>query len=108
MLSNFSLVSGQDIKMTGGSQITILGIIFAHNEVYMSGNKNITGFVMAGAGKPTFPGDPHPPSLVGVSGDSISIDTLSGNVVLNYRPFDTVFPLGAPAMIAWHDNMPKN
>lgn len=108
MLSNFSLVAGKDIKMVGGTQISIVGIIFAHDEIYMSGNKNITGYIMAGSRKPTFPGDPNPPTNGGGPGDGIEIDTVSGNVVLNYRPFDTVFPLGPPAMIAWHDNMPKN
>lgn len=109
MLSNFSLVAGKDIKMVGGTQVTVQGIIFAHDEVYLSGNKDITGYIMAGSGLPTFPGDPNPPSTTtSGSGDGIEIDTLSGNVVLNYRPFATNFPLGPPAMIAWHDNMPKN
>jgi hypothetical protein len=108
MLSNFSLVAGKDIKMVGGTQITVHGIIFAHDEVYLSGNKNITGYIIAGSGKPTFAGDPNPPSVVASGpGDGIEIDTISGNVVLNYRPFDTTFPLGPPKMIAWHDNMPK-
>ena len=108
MLSYFSLIAGKDIKMVGGTMITVMGIMFAHDEVYLSGNKDITGYIMAGSGKPTFPGDPHPPSaVVSGPGDGIEIDTLSGNVVLNYRPFDTIFPLGAPKMIAWHDNMPK-
>jgi len=109
MLSNFSLVAGKDIKMVGGTQVTVQGIIFAHDEVYLSGNKNITGYIMAGSGLPTFAGDPNPPSTTTSGpGDGIEIDTLSGNVVLNYRPFATNFPLGPPAMIAWHDNMPKN
>lgn len=108
VLSNFSLVAGRDIRMVGGTEITISGIIFAHDEIYMSGNKDITGYIMAGSRRPTFPGDPNPPSNVVGPGDGIEIDTLSGNVVLNYRPFATVFPLGPPAMIAWHDNMPKN
>ncbi len=107
-LSNFSLISGQDIKMVGGTQITVQGIIFAHDEVYLSGNKDITGYIMAGSTKPTFPGDPHPPGAVAAGpGDGIEIDTLAGNVVLNFRPFDTLFPLGPPKMVAWHDNMPK-
>lgn len=109
MLSNFSLVAGKDIKMVGGTMVTVEGIIFAHDEVYLSGNKNITGYIMAGSGEPTFAGDPNPPSTAASGpGDGIEIDTLSGNVVLNYRPFATVFPLGPPVMIAWHDNMPKN
>ena len=109
MLSNFSLVAGKDIKMVGGTQVTVQGVIFAHDEVYLSGNKDITGYIMAGSGLPTFAGDPNPPSTSSSGpGDGIEIDTLSGNVVLNYRPFATVYPLGAPNMIAWHDNMPKN
>ena len=107
-LSNFSLVSGKDIKMVGGSQVTVMGIIFAHDEVYLSGNKDITGYIYAGSGRPTYPGDPNPPVAVVGQGDGIEIDTLAGNVVLNFRPFDTLFPLGPPKMIAWHDNMPKN
>ena len=63
---------------------------------------------MAGSGNPTYPGDPNPPSLLSVRVMAYEIDTLSGNVVLNFRPFDTLFPLGPPKMIAWHDNMPKN
>jgi hypothetical protein len=94
--------------MTGGTMITVQGIMFAHDEVYLSGNKDITGYIYAGSGSPTYPGDPNPPSsVVSGPGDGIEIDTLSGNVVLNFRPFDTLFPLGPPAMIAWHDNMPK-
>jgi hypothetical protein len=109
MLSYFSLIAGRDIQMLGGTQITVQGIIFAHDEIYLSGNKDITGYIMAGSRKPTYPGDPNPPSgAVSGPGDGIEIDTLSGNVVLNYRPFATVFPLGPPKMIAWHDNMPKN
>jgi hypothetical protein len=88
--------------------ITVQGIMFAHDEVYLSGNKDITGFIYAGSGRPTYPGDPNPPVAVIGPGDGIEIDTLAGNVVLNFRPFDTLFPLGPPTMIAWHDNMPKN
>ncbi|MGE0823626.1 MAG: hypothetical protein AB7G75_18755 [Candidatus Binatia bacterium] len=98
------LVAGADLDMSGGSKITMTGGVFIHNEIDMSGGKTITGYIFATDGKPTYAGDPHPPTPTELA-KGVPENNVTGNSQVLFNNFDVNFPLGPPAMTAWNDDV---
>lgn len=86
-LQNMLILTGNDLEISGNPLVTGTpggvwtgGGIFAHQQVKISGNPEITGFIIAGDGQPTWPGDPFPDGPPGVT-----INEVSGNPTITYN-----------------------
>ena len=80
-LQNILLLTGNDLEISGNPSVTGNGGgLFAHQQVKVSGNPYIKGFVMAGDGQPTWSGDPFPDGSPGVT-----MNEVSGNPTIVYN-----------------------
>jgi hypothetical protein len=104
-LKNHLLVTGNDLEISGYLEANYAGgagAILAHQQVKISGNPTINGFIIAGDGQPTWDGDPFPPS---VSSSGVTVNEISGNPTITYNAdFDCLGP-GCPPptvlMVNW-------
>jgi hypothetical protein len=94
-LQNQLLVSGNDLTISGSNGMMANyepGAILVHQQIKISGNPQIKGFIMSGDGQPTWTGDPFPNSS-----DGVTLNEISGNPIMNYScEFSCVGP-GCPA-----------
>jgi hypothetical protein len=81
-LQNTLLVTGNDLEISGNPDAdNAVGAILVHQQVKLSGNPSISGFIISGDGNPTWTGDPFPPS---VASSGVTLNEISGNVTLTY------------------------
>jgi hypothetical protein len=94
-LQNQLLVSGNDLTISGSNGMMANyepGAILVHQQVKISGNPQIKGFIISGDGQPTWTGDPFTNSS-----DGVTLNEISGNPTMNYScEFSCVGP-GCPA-----------
>jgi hypothetical protein len=100
-LQNHLLVTGNDLEITGNMTATFAaGAILAHQQIRITKNPQIAGFVIAGDGQPAWAGDPFTDSSAGVA-----LNEISGNPTLDYScQFGCLGP-GCPwplvAVVGW-------
>jgi hypothetical protein len=83
-LQNHLLVSGNDLTISGSGGLGMTAnyqpaAILVHQQLKISGNPTINGFIIAGDGKPTWAGDPFTDSSQGVG-----LSEISGNPTIIY------------------------
>lgn len=79
-LQNQLFVTGNDLEISGNMKANYAGeAILVHQQVKISGNPNINGWIIAGDGQPTWTGDPFPNASVGVG-----LNQISGNAQFTY------------------------
>ncbi|MBI4488587.1 MAG: pilus assembly PilX N-terminal domain-containing protein [Deltaproteobacteria bacterium] len=103
-LKNHLLVTGNDLYLHGSPRMDYVpGAILVHQQFRISDQAKIKGFIIAGDGQPTWPGDPFPPS---VSSSGIQTNEISGDPWITYNgDFDCLGP-GCPnpvKMLSWRE-----
>jgi hypothetical protein len=79
-LQNHLLVTGNDLEISGNLTATFAaGAILAHQQIRVTKNSQIAGFVIAGDGQPAWAGDPFTDSSAGVA-----LNEISGNPTVDY------------------------
>ncbi|MEE8074920.1 MAG: pilus assembly PilX N-terminal domain-containing protein [Candidatus Binatia bacterium] len=83
-LLGIMLMTGNDLKISGNVSLDGQGgAILVHQQLILSGNITIDGYILAGDGTPTWTGDPFP---IGSSGtDYGGTHSMSGNPTINYN-----------------------
>ncbi len=82
-LQGIMIMTGNDLKMSGGAGIDGQGgAVLVHQQLMVSGNITIDGYILAGNGLPTWTGDPFPTSSSGT--DLVSTHSMSGNPTIHY------------------------
>lgn len=82
-LQNTLLVTGNDLEISGNPDAdNAVGAILVHQQVKISGNPEIKGFIISGDGQPTWTGDPFPPS---VASSGVTLNEISGSVNITYQ-----------------------
>ena len=100
-LQNHLLVTGNDLEISGNLTATFAaGAILAHQQIRVTKNPQIAGFVIAGDGQPAWAGDPFTDSSAGVA-----LNEISGNPTVDYScQFGCLGP-GCPwplvAIVGW-------
>jgi cytoskeletal protein CcmA (bactofilin family) len=85
---NLLFVAGKDLKITGNSQQSVQGIMAAHEQVSVSGNATLTGFIIA--------------EDAANAGTSVTQDAISGNMLLTYDGgLNNPFPGGDVQVMTW-------
>lgn len=76
------------------------GGLFAHQQVKISGNPSIKGFVMAGDGQPTWTGDPFTDGA-----PEVTMNEVSGNLTITYNgdPGVSLLP-PAVTQVGWYQS----
>jgi hypothetical protein len=101
-LKNHLLVTGNDLQISGPMTADYAGgAILVHQQLEISGDPKINGFVIAGDGQPTWSGDPFPPA---VSSSGVSYNEISGNPTITYNyDFGCIGPgcAGTVSMLTW-------
>jgi Tfp pilus assembly protein PilX len=79
-LQNHLLVTGNDLEISGNMNANFApGAILAHQQIRITKNPQIAGFVIAGDGQPAWAGDPFADSSLG-----IALSEVSGNPIIEY------------------------
>ena len=79
-LENHLLVTGNDLQISGNMTANYAGgAILAHQQIKITKDPQIAGFVVAGDGQPTWAGDSFAESGIG-----IGLNEISGNPVIDY------------------------
>jgi hypothetical protein len=82
-LQNQLLITGNDLEISGNLEVMTANYgpaaILVHQQIKISGNPEINGFIIAGDGQPTWTGDPFTNSSEGVP-----FNEISGNPLLTY------------------------
>ncbi len=92
-LQNQTFVTGNDLEIDGNLRADYAGgALLAHQQIKIAGSAKITGFILAGDGRPTWPGDPFPDSSSG-----LSLNEISGNPTIEFSCDFGCFGPGCPA-----------
>ncbi len=100
-LQNQLLITGNDLEITGNMTASYTpGAILVHQQMKITKNPQIAGFVIAGDGQPAWAGDPFTDSSAGVA-----LNEISGNPTVDYScQFGCLGP-GCPwplvAVVGW-------
>jgi Tfp pilus assembly protein PilX len=79
-LKDHLLVTGNDLDISGNMTATYApGAILVHQQLRITKNPQITGFIIAGDGQSTWAGDPFTNSSLGVA-----LNDISGNPTIDY------------------------
>lgn len=79
-LQNQLFVTGNDLEISGNMKANYAGgAILVHQQVKISGNPKINGWIIAGDGQATWTGDPFPNASAGVD-----LNQISGNAEITY------------------------
>ena len=82
-LQGIMIMTGNDLKMSGNAGVDGQGgAVLVHQQIDISGNVNLDGYILAGNGAPTWTGDPFPTSSSGT--DLVPSHTMSGNPTIDY------------------------
>jgi hypothetical protein len=83
-LQNIHVVTGNDLKISGNiGMVGHEGAILVHQQIGISGNPNLSGFIHIGSGSPTWTGDPFPNSTSGKN--HFDSSSFSGNPTITYN-----------------------
>ena len=92
-LQNQLLVTGNDLEIDANFRADYAGgALLAHQQVKIGGSGKITGFILAGDGRPTWPGDPFPDSSSG-----LALNEISGSPTIEFSCDFGCFGPGCPA-----------
>ena len=100
-LQNHLFVTGNDLEIEGNLRADYAGgALLAHQQVRISGDAKISGFILAGDGRPTWPEDPFPDGAAGVA-----LNEISGNPTIEFSCDFGCFGPGCPAyrvaIVSW-------
>ena len=100
-LQHHLLVSGNDLEISGNLTANYEGgAILVHQQIKITRDSAIAGFILAGDGQPTWAGDPFPDRALGVV-----LNEISGNPVIDYSCHIGCLGPGCPlpliTMVGW-------
>jgi hypothetical protein len=100
-LQNQIMITGNDLEISGNPNLDYQpAAILVHQQVKISGNPEINGFIIAGDGQPTWTGDPF-----SNSSDGVTLNEISGNPLITYGCDFTCTGPGCPvskiSMAGW-------
>lgn len=104
-LRNTLLVSGNDVELSGSPANLYSGGIFAHQQIKLTGNPRLQGFIVAEDGASTWSGDPAP---LCASPDNLLCDPHFGNAIsgdpeIHYDGLSTPLYDDRLRRLAWND-----
>jgi len=82
-LQGIMMMTGNDLKISGNAGIDGQGgAVLVHQQLDISGEITVDGYILAGNGSPTWTGDPFSTSSSGT--DLVGTHTMSGNPTIQY------------------------
>ena len=93
-IDNLLFVAGGDLKINGNANQSFEGVMAAHEQIDISGNPNLDGFIIAEGAS-----DVH---------DYVDMNSISGDMQLTYDGLNTPFqdPLGEIVALSWEEILP--